>query len=522
MAEWLPAEHLVWFVLEVVEQLDTAVFHRRHPEAGPGRRAYDPDMLLGLLVYAYAVGQRSSRQVERLCETDVAFRVVCAQDVPDHSTIARFRARHEDALADLFQQVLVLCARAGMGRVGTVAIDGTKIAADASMDANRTEGWLAEEARRILAEASAVDAAEDEQLGDARGDELPEEFTDPGTRTERIRAALEQLRDKKDQAQQAGEETRQRAQEYLAAVEAGAAPVGRPPSQVDPERLAQARLARGRRRWAQATGARERSRARIAIDRAGKSLQAAQAKRRAAELEERAARRGPDRPEVEHPDREQPKPVKHGKQPKANTTDPDSRMMSTRRGWVQGYNGQVAVSDDHLILATSLTADPTDTLWFEPMMNAAITAAARMHPHRPAPVGETGQAVGDGGILTLLADAGYHSEKNLTGPGPDRLIALGTARELHRAAKADPAAGPPPREAPPTERMRHRLRTPEGEQHYKRRAATVEPVIGHLKDRIGLRRFSRRGLKAAASELDFAAAVANLLKLHGQTSPAAS
>src|SRR5262245_21096427 len=148
MAEWLPPEHLVWFVLATVEQLDTRVFHRRHPQAGPGRRAYDPDMLLGLLLYAYAVGQRSSRRIEALCSDHVAFRVLCAQDAPDHTTIARFRSVHEDAFADLFTQVLVLCAQAGMGRVGTVAVDGTKIAADASDGATRCEASLRAEAQQ--------------------------------------------------------------------------------------------------------------------------------------------------------------------------------------------------------------------------------------------------------------------------------------------------------------------------------------------------------------------------------------
>jgi transposase len=193
MCEWLPAEHLVWFVLATVEQLDTQVFHRRHPRAGPGRRAYDPDMLLGLLLYAYAVGERSSRRIETLCATDVAFRVVCAQDAPDHSTIARFRAAHEDAFAGLFTQVLLLCARAGMGRVGTVAVDGTKIAANASAGATRTEVWLRAQAEQIVAEAAQVDAGEDEQFGEARGDELPPELADPHTRAARIRQCLDQI-----------------------------------------------------------------------------------------------------------------------------------------------------------------------------------------------------------------------------------------------------------------------------------------------------------------------------------------
>ena len=533
MAEWLPAGHLVWFVLEVVDELDTRVFHARHPRSGPGRSAYDPEMLLALLVYAYAVGQRSSRRIEALCATDVAFRVLCAQDPPDHCTIARFRAAHEEAFADLFTQVLVLCARAGMGRLATVAIDGTKIAANASMDANRTEDWLREETRRIVAEAAAVDAAEDEEFGQARGDELPAELADPNTRRERIRRALQQVQDKKRQAEEADQDRRAKAEQYLRAVQAGRAPTGHPPAGIDPERLAAARVERERRRLTQAAGTRQRNNARTGLRRAQRSLDKARAEQAAVQARA-AARRDPAQATTDGDDKagRGDNTVKTNHQVKANTTDPDSRMMSTRRGWVQGYNAQLAVTDDHLILATTLTQHAGDVTCFEPMLHAATTAATIVDRHRPTTANDSDSdmdsdsdsgtvGAGQGGIGTVLADAGYYSERNLSLPGPDRLIALGTARELHRAARQQPAAGPPPEHAPPAEQMRHHLRTVEGERRYKRRGATVEPVIGHLKDQIGLRRFSRRGLKAAASELDLAAAVANLLKLHGRiTAPA--
>ena len=161
LREWLSAEHLVWFVLEVVDRLDTSGFHAPHRRGGPGRRAFDPDLLLAVLVYAYAVGERSSRRIEMLCAEHVAFQVLCGRDVPDHTVISRFRAAHEDRFAEVFAQVLVLCAQAGMGKLGVVAIDGTKIAADASIFANRAEESLRAEAARIVAEAAAVDAAED-------------------------------------------------------------------------------------------------------------------------------------------------------------------------------------------------------------------------------------------------------------------------------------------------------------------------------------------------------------------------
>ena len=142
MREWLPGDHVVWFLLETVEALDTSAFHVGRCVGGAGAAGYDPDMLLALLIYAYCQGVRSSRQIERRCLTDVAFRVLCAQDGPDHATIARFRAEHQDAFEVLFTQMLEVAATAGLARLGTVAIDGTKIPANASIDANRGREWL--------------------------------------------------------------------------------------------------------------------------------------------------------------------------------------------------------------------------------------------------------------------------------------------------------------------------------------------------------------------------------------------
>lgn len=158
MSDWLDEGHLVWFVLDAVEQLDTAAFHRRRRTGGVGRAGYDPDMLLALLIYAYATGVRSSRRIEWLCADHVAYRVLCAQDAPDHCTIARFRADHDDAFVGVFAQVLRLCDRAGMVDVASIAIDGTKIAANASMSANRSQKWVREQAQR-LAQAAVADAA---------------------------------------------------------------------------------------------------------------------------------------------------------------------------------------------------------------------------------------------------------------------------------------------------------------------------------------------------------------------------
>ena len=138
MREWLAEDHLAWFVIDAVEQLDLSGFLADYRHDGWGRAAYDPQMMLALLVYAYSIGERSSRRIERRCREDVAFRVIAGASLPDHATIARFRARHQAALAELFTQVLALCGEAGLASVGLVALDSTKVAANAARSATRS------------------------------------------------------------------------------------------------------------------------------------------------------------------------------------------------------------------------------------------------------------------------------------------------------------------------------------------------------------------------------------------------
>jgi transposase len=173
LREWLPDDHLAWFVIDAVAAIDLIAFYAPYRADGHGRAAHDPAMMVALLLYAYAIGERSSRAIERRCVEDVAVRVICANQWPDHTTIARFRQRHEAATAGLFGEVLTLCGEVGMVQVGVVAIDGTKVHVNASQHATRS---YEEIAREILAEADAVDAAEDGQFGERRGDELPSEL----------------------------------------------------------------------------------------------------------------------------------------------------------------------------------------------------------------------------------------------------------------------------------------------------------------------------------------------------------
>src|SRR5919202_1829644 len=188
--EWLTERHLAWFVIDAVAEMDLGAFYAAHRVDGRSRPPYDPAMMVALLRYAYARGIRSSRVIERACDEDVAFRVLAAQQRPDHATIARFVERHQDALAGLFGEVLTLCARSGLVKVGVIAVDGTKVRANASRNENLDYEQLA---REILEEAKAVDAAEDELYGEARGDELPPEFSTAQGRRGWLREAKHRL-----------------------------------------------------------------------------------------------------------------------------------------------------------------------------------------------------------------------------------------------------------------------------------------------------------------------------------------
>jgi len=246
MVDWLAEDHLVWFVIEAVKRLDTAGFHRLARLGGVGRRGYDPD-LLTLFVYAMAHGESSSRRIERLCHTDVAFRIICAQDVPDHTVLARFRRNHEAALTDLLTESLVLAAELGMVSLGTVVFDGTRIAGSASRDANRGEAHLRRLAADFVGRVGANDEAEDALFGaDDRGDELPEPVGDRTGRGERIEAALAQITARRAAAEQQQRTQQRRARACERAVAEGREGRGRYPMGADRVAMAKARWQRAR------------------------------------------------------------------------------------------------------------------------------------------------------------------------------------------------------------------------------------------------------------------------------------
>jgi transposase len=217
LRDWLPEDHLAWFILDVTDQLDLAPFLRSYRADGHGHPAYDPKTLLGVLLYAYATGVRSSRQIQRRCTEDLAYRVLAGNQLPDHVTIARFRVRHQQAMAGFLVQSLKLCAAAGLVRLGVIALDGTKVAANAASRANRTLDTLEAEVAAILRQAAEADQAEDHQHGPARGDELPAELTSPTGRLARLQQAKALL---EAQAAQRQHRYQQRVAELAAAARA--------------------------------------------------------------------------------------------------------------------------------------------------------------------------------------------------------------------------------------------------------------------------------------------------------------
>jgi transposase len=555
LREWLPPGHLAWFVLRVVEQMDTSPFHARAQLGGVGRRGYDPDMMLGLLLYAYAVGVCSSRQVQRLCETDVAFRVLCAQDVPDHSTLARFRQAHQEAFGHLFTEVLVLCSRAGLGRLAVVAVDGTKVAADASRGATLSEEQARQIAARAVAAAARVDASEDALFGAARGDELPVELTEQGRADQRIRQliaerAAEQAAEqaaarartaaraavRQQQVTRMRQQDQQRAARRVARVQAtldkvtavaeqrwrdwhdrdaqarretgaglpGTRPVA-PQDHIEVrrarQRLDRARAAAGKAAAAEPAAAEPAAAEPAAAEPAAAEPAAAEpAAAEPAAAEPAAAEPAAAEPAAAEPAASDAAVVTVPPGLRINLVDPDSRLMRAPHGngWVQGYNAQAAVSSDQIVLVAQVCNQPNDMHQFQPVM-AGLERAVEVLGQR---TGRDDLQVG-----VVLADAGYASEANLTCPGPDRLIALGRRPAGQVSSNASPA-----RRA-----MREQLTGQTGAALYRQRQHTVEPVFGQIKHNHHFRRFSRRGLSAVRAEWNLVAAAHNLRKLASAT-----
>jgi len=421
--DWLPEGDLVYFLLDTVATLDLSPIFAHHERELRGQPPFHPRMMVALLLYCYATGTRSSRKIMRRCQVDVACRVIVGEDVPDFRTISDFRKIHLARLEALFVEVLKLCALAGLARVGTIALDGTKIKANASrhkaMSYDRMkaeEERLKQEIAKLLADAKAADEDEDIEHGpDRHGDELPDE------------------------------------------------------------------LARRQSRLAKIQGARKllEERARV-------------------EAAEEAARR---QAEEKSPPKVPPAEAVPGPKDQINFTDPQSRIMkASNKGWDQCGNAQAMTNEHQIILAADVTDQVNDVRQVVPMVDqtrANLEAAG----------------VKDA-IKAALGDAGYYSETNATDLKQRGIEAyLATERLKHHEKVASAPRGRIPQGLSARQRMARKLRTKVGREMYGKRKGMIEPIFGQLKQVLGFRQFSMRGLVSMRGEWRLMATVHNLLKL---------
>jgi transposase len=412
--DWLPEGHLAFFIADTVAALDLEPFYA--PYEGDGRRnqPFDPQMMVTVLLYAYATGTFSSRRIARKLEEDVAYRVLAAGNFPAHRTIAEFRHQHLAAFEALFVQVVQIAREAGVVQLGALAVDGSKVKANASKHKAMSYGRMRDEETRLraqiaalTAQAEASDAAEDAAHGpDVRGDELPAELQRREERLAKIAAAKARL-----EARQA-EADRQK---------------GRTPDD--------GRKSRGRKPFARDFG--------VPADDA-----------------------------------------------QDNFTDPESRIMKASYGFDQCYNGQIAVDEQsQVIVATDLTNCAADQPALLPLVDRVRTTLGT-HPSE------------------VLADTGYRDDATFSALETRQITAyVSLGREGKPGATPNPA-----HEA--TRRMAERLATERGRMRYRRRKAIVEPVLGWIKDVLGFRRFSLRGVAKARGEWNVICLAVNLKHLH--------
>jgi transposase len=462
--EWLPKGHLAYFVLDLVADLDLGEIERRlQAKDHRGERPYSPRMMTALLLYGYAVGVFSSRKLERATFEDVAFRMLAAGEHPHFTTLNEFRLIHRATFADLFQQVLKVCRSAGLVKLGHVAIDGTKMKANASkhkaMSYDRMakdEARLKAEVEQLISQAEAIDEAEDKLYGvGQQPQDLPAELQRREGRREKIRELREALEN---------ETAKARAVELTEMADAL------------------------RDKAAEPTTSPQESEA--------CTTRAAQHDQQAAELDGD----DPDPPAVDNDLPRNAPPTEPSGTPKPeaqrNFTDPDSRIMKRDGGFLQGYNAQIAVDEGHqIIVAAALSNQAPDAQYFEPMLRRVVDNC-------------------DAVPAITTGDAGYFSVENVRTAehmGTEPLISIGGHQRN----------GLPDDKAPPLASlhsehraaMRARLISEEGRAAYARRKATVEPVFGQIRACRGFRQMSLRGLVKARCEWLLVCATHNLLKL---------
>lgn len=459
--EWLPEGHLAKFVLDLVLDLDLGEIEKAVQSKDPrGERPYSPTMMTALLLYAYATGVFSSRRIERATVEDLAFRFLSGNDQPHFTTINQFRAKHREALAGLFLQVLEACMSAGLVKLGHVAIDGTKMKANASKHKamsyermNKDEERLRAEVEALLQQAEAADAADDE----ADGEYDPQE--EIRRREERLKKMVE---------------VREALRRETAAKRAA--------------RLEQ-----------QAAELREKAQdpATSPRDQKGFVTLAATRDQQASAIKPTDSDDKPDDPDDDLPTHTPPSTKSGEPKPKAqrNFTDPQSRIMFRDGSFLQAYNAQIAVDEDHqIIVAAALSNQPPDAQYFGPMLRRVVENCDAV-PHR------------------VTADAGYFSPANVElaeSFGSEPFIAVGGHR---RDGLPDEESTPINARSAAGRAMQALLSTNAGHAAYARRKATAEPVFGQIRACRGFRQLSFRGLLKNRCEWLLVCATHNLLKL---------
>jgi transposase len=462
--DWLPEGHLAYFVLELVGELDVSRIEEAiQSKDGRGTRPYSPRMMTALLLYAYCVGVFSSRKVERATYEDVAFRVLAGGAHPHFTTVNAFRLEHREALAGLFVQVLRLCSRAGLSTVGHVSLDGSKIAASASKHKAMSYGRMKQEEQRLAAEiesllfrAEQTDQREDEQYGrEERPDDLPGELRHREARLQRIREAKAAL--EKEAAQARAAQLREQA--------AGQSERAELAPEAGERKRAATRAAKSRSQADELSGRPDDD-----DDGGGGAVSGL------------PSHQVPATPSGEPTDKAQ-----------RNFTDPDSRIMVRNGVFLQAYNAQAAVSESQLVVAHAVTNQPPDAQHLVPMMERVRETCGRMPE-------------------LLSADSGYVSEANIT-----YCAAHGIDAYLAVRRKGDDDASL--RRLPMTQarelqwEMHRKVSTPRGRAIYGRRKVIAEPVFGQIKQAMGFRRFSLRGLGKVAAEWAIVCLCHNMLKL---------
>lgn len=476
--EWLSEDHQVYFLLDLVDELDLSEILIPAQAKDPrGEKGFDPRMMTMLLLYAYCVGTVSSRKIERACYEDLAFRVLTGNQQPDHSRISDFRRRNLDALKGLFVQILRLCQIAGMVSLGHVALDGTKVQANASKHKAmshermlRAEKELEKEINALIRKAEILDAQEDRKYGKRNlGSDLPDALRHKQSRLTTIRQARKEM-----EAETAAAAARQRQEEAeKARTKAAAAEESKAPAAEQAELTRKAEAAA--------------SKAKAAKEKAIEAAETAGVE--PPDLEPLAADAMPRRGLARKADGTPTNKTQR------NFTDPDSHLMQSGGSYLQGYNGQLAVDSDHqVIVAVGVSNQPPDAEHLEPMLERIASSAGAL-PN----------------VMTM--DAGYWSEDNANAcsdQGIDAYIATG---RLPHGQPPAPKRGPIPRDADAKVRMARKLRSKKGSRIYAQRKAIVEPVNGQIKEARGLRRFLLRGLEKVDGEWHLIAATHNLLKL---------